>query len=105
MVGLRWETAHGDLVTARTVVVSVRQAAPRMGFRLRLPIVLAVLVLLCLPSMAAGSVSPLLGVIANGAKAGGSDAYYSRDRGSSGAVAADDGASSSPEELAPTAGG
>ncbi len=49
--------------------------------------------------------APLLGVIANGAKAGGSDAYYSRDRGSSGAVAADDRASSSPEELAPTAGG
>ncbi len=51
----------------------------------------------------ASSGAPLLGVIGNGAKAGGSDAYYSRDRGSSGAVAADDGASSSPEELAPTA--
>ncbi len=43
----------------------------------------------------ASSGALLLGVIANGAKAGGSDAYYSRDRGSSGAVAADDGASSS----------
>ncbi len=51
----------------------------------------------------ASSGAPLLGVIANGAKAGGPDAYYSRDRGSSGAVAAGDGASSS-KKLAPTAG-
>jgi Fe2+ transport system protein FeoA len=39
----------GDLMTARTAVVSIRQAA----------IAAAVLALLCLPSVAAGSVSPL----------------------------------------------
>ena len=46
-------------MTARTAVVSIRQAAPEMGRRLRLPIIAAVLALLCAPPIAAASVSPL----------------------------------------------
>src|SRR5271163_4085557 len=49
----------GDLMTARTAVVSIlRLGAPRIG-RLRPVVIAAVLALLCVPSVAAGSVSPL----------------------------------------------
>ncbi len=47
-----------DLMTARTAVVSIRQGAPRIG-RLRPVVIAAVLALLCVPGVAAGSVSPL----------------------------------------------
>ena len=53
----------------------------------------------------AGSGAPLLGVIANGSKSGGPDAYaYANGDKSSPAVTSADGASSS-EEVVPTAGG
>ena len=45
-------------MTARIAVVSIRQGAPKVG-RLRPVAIAAVLALLCLPSMAVGSVSPL----------------------------------------------
>ena len=45
-------------MTARTAVVSIRQGAPRIG-RLRPVAITAVLALLCVPGVAAGSVSPL----------------------------------------------
>ena len=45
-------------MTAWIAVVSIRQGAPRIG-RLRLVVVVGVLVLLCVPGVAAGSVSPL----------------------------------------------
>ena len=45
-------------MTARTAVVSIRQGAPKVG-RLRSVVIAAVLVLLCVPGVAAGSVSPL----------------------------------------------
>ena len=45
-------------MTARTAVVSICAGAPRMG-RLRPVVIAAVLALLCVPGVAAGSVSPL----------------------------------------------
>ena len=45
-------------MTARTAVVSICQGTPRVG-RLRTVVIAAVLALLCVPSVAAGSVSPL----------------------------------------------
>ena len=45
-------------MTARAAVVSIRPGAPRVGRR-RPVVIAAVLALLCVPSVAAGSVSPL----------------------------------------------
>jgi hypothetical protein len=45
-------------MTARTAVVSIHPGTPRIG-RVRPVVIVAVLALLCLPSVAAGSVSPL----------------------------------------------